>query len=379
MIGREATAIGVALLSAALVALGVLLQRSAASTMGIEFHSIQLKWVPVAIVAFLATRYLSYPFLLRQAYLLYAAGLGLLAAVPFFAPEILGSRRWLSVGGMTLQPSEPMKLIFILVCTRLIRYQRDWSHPKAMLIPGAVLSLPVILIFLQPDLGSALLFLPVALGMFYVAGAERRHLAVILIAGLAVGSLVYAFFLEPYQRERVLSTVLRHRLTPVERQLEGFQLEQSLRAIGNGGAVGRGLGQGEQNLLNRLPHRHNDFIFAVHAEEMGFLGSLLLLGGLFGLLVLILKVGLHTREPGGRLICVGVGIMVFSQSLVHLGVNVGLVPTTGMTLPFVSYGGSSLVTFMALVGLVANVSRHRLPEFAGDSEREQLDWLRARG
>ena len=181
----------------------------------------------------------------------------------------------------------------------------------------------------------------------------------------------FSVALKPYQKERVLSTVFRERMTPVERRREGYQLEQSLRAVANGGWTGRGYMQGEQNRLNRLPHRHNDFIFAVVAEEFGLVGSVGLLFCFTGLLFAIFSIGHSTRESGGRLIAAGVGVTLGVQTLLHVAVNVGLAPTTGMTLPFVSYGGTALLSAVSMVAVVANVRRCPQVALDGDSLREQ--------
>jgi cell division protein FtsW (lipid II flippase) len=160
-------------------------------------------------------------------------------------------------------------------------------------------------------------------------------------------------------------------MTPIERRREGYQLEQSLRAVANGGLTGRGYMQGEQNRLNRLPHRHNDFIFAVVAEEFGLVGSVALLLCLAGLLLGIFSVGHRTRDPGGQLIAAGVGVTLGVQTLLHVAVNVGLAPTTGMTLPFVSYGGTALLSAVSMVAVVASVKRKPRLVMDGDSLREQ--------
>ena len=358
-------------LAGVLVVVGLLMQSSASVAGASAFHQRQMRWVPIAIGVAFALWFLPYEWLLRRAYLLYGVACLGLVAVLVVGSEINGSRRWLMIGGFSLQPSEPMKLCFILAMARLLRFRRDWSRPKALLAPALLLSVPTILVYGEPDLGTSLLFIPTALVMLFVAGARTQHMLFILLGGLLVGVAFFSLALQPYQKERVLSTIFRDRMTPIERRREGYQLEQSLRAVANGGLTGRGFKQGEQNRLNRLPHRHNDFVFAVVAEEFGFIGSVGLLLGLAGLLLAIFSVGHRTRDPGGRLVAAGVGVTLGVQVLLHVAVNVGLAPTTGMTLPFVSYGGTALLSAVSMVAVVASIKRKPRIVLDGDSLREQ--------
>ncbi|MCB9833358.1 MAG: rod shape-determining protein RodA [Planctomycetes bacterium] len=366
-------------LALGLALFGYWTQTSVFEVTGDVSHRTQGKWLVISLVAGIAVAMIPYRFLLRRAYLVYAAALGLLALVPVIGVSRNFSRRWLELGGISVQPSELMKIAFILALARMLQHKSDFGRWRKLLPVAILLGAPVLLIFAQPDLSTAVLFVPTGLAMLYVAGAERRHVLRILLGGLIGAVLIFSFLLAPYQRERVLSTFMRSKLTESEQKREGFQLEQAIRSIGIGGLAGQGWGQGTQNRLNMLPYRHNDFIFAVIAEERGFLGALLLFGLILALMMAIFRTARLSRETGGRLLCVGTGTLFGCQSLVHVGVNIGLVPTTGMTLPFVSAGGTSLLTFSIAVALASSVARSREVSFAGSPLAEQLARLRALG
>lgn len=361
-----------ALCVAALVGLGVVIQGSIDSVNGLSDPGSHLKWLAVSCVVGAVVWFIPYTFFVRRAWLAYGACLLLLLLVPLIGVTRNASTRWIVIAGFSLQPSELMKFAAILAMAKMFRFRRDFSRPSTLIAPALLLAAPVVLIFGQPDLGTSLLFVPIGAGMLFVAGAERRHLLAAVAGGVLVGVVGYTLLLEPYQRERILSTVMRDRLTDAQRADEGHQLEQAIRSIAIGGVLGQGVGEGVQNRLDRLPYRHNDFIFAVIAEELGLVGALFLFAVLLTLLWVIFRVAIATRDPAGRLLCVGIGVLLGSQALVHIGVNVGVVPTTGMTLPFVSAGGTALLTFVAGIALVANVARRRVDVLSGDTMKEQI-------
>lgn len=363
--------------AAGLFLFGLLIQTSISDAMDVDWVGRQVGWAVIAVAAGAVVACVPTDWWLRRAWVGYLATLGLLALVPVIGVTRNNSKRWLELG-VSIQPSELMKIAFIIAMARLLRWRRRDARAASLLLPGLLFAVPALLIFAQPDLGSALLFVPVALAMLFLSGLPGRQMATILAGGVASGAIGYAFFLQPYQRSRVLSTFQRDSLPLSERMLEGYQLEQSLRSIGIGGLDGQGLGAGLQNQMNALPYRHNDFVFAVVAEETGFIGAALLLALLVGLTWFVLRAALGTRDPGARLICVGVGTLLATQGLIHVGVNLGVVPTTGMTLPFVSAGGSSLVTYALALGLVVAVAGRRPIVFFGELAREQMQRLPAR-
>lgn len=357
---------------AVLVALGITIQASIHAVNGQADPMTHVRWLVISCAVGAVVWIIPYTWFVRRAWLAYGGCLALLLLVPIIGDTRNASTRWIVVAGFSLQPSELMKFAAILAMARLFRFRRDFSRPSTLVAPALLLAAPAVLVFGQPDLGTALLFVPIGVGMLFVAGAERKHLLYALAGGVLVGVVGYTLLLEPYQRERILSTVMRDRLTRAQRADEGHQLEQSIRSIAIGGVTGQGVGQGVQNRLDRLPYRHNDFIFAVIAEELGMMGCLFLFAVILLLLHAIFRVAWATRDPAGRLLCVGIGVLLGAQSLVHIGVNVGLVPTTGMTLPFVSAGGTALLTFIAGTALVANVAHRRVDVLSGDTLREQI-------
>ncbi len=365
----------IAALAVSLVICGFLVQTSILEVTGDLGHRTQLKWILLSAIAASVVPFIRFRVVLRRAYEIFGLTLVLLFLVPLIGVSRNYSQRWLEVGGLSLQPSELMKIAFVLALARLLRYRGDFSRFRNLVPAGFLVALPFGLIFGQPDLSTSILFIPTTLSMLFVAGAEKKHIAIILCAGAITAGLVFFTLLEPYQRERVVSTFGSQTLTKAERDREGYQLEQAIRSIAIGGFSGQGWSKGTQNRLNMLPYRHNDFIFAVVAEEFGFFGSFLLFVALLALLFLILRVAYLTRDVAARLTCVGLGTMLACQALVHIGVNLGLVPTTGMTLPFVSAGGTSLLTFSVAMALVASIAREPAHGFGGLSIREQLERL----
>ncbi|MFT7616973.1 MAG: rod shape determining protein RodA [Planctomycetota bacterium] len=369
---RRVIVFALALLAFMLALAGLLIQTSILEVTGDFGHRTQWKWVFLSCAAAGIVPFLQFRMVMRRSYDIFVLTLILLALVPLIGVSRNFSQRWLEIGGFSLQPSELMKIAFVLALARLLRFRGDFSRFRNLVPAGALVALPVGLIFAQPDLSTAILFVPTALSMLFVAGAEKKHIGMILCGGALAASIVFAFFLEPYQRERVFSTFGSNTLTKAERAREGYQLEQSINSIAIGGFTGQGWSQGTQNRLNKLPYRHNDFIFAVLAEEFGFLGCTALFACILLLLLLVLRVAYLTRDVAGRLTCVGLGTMFACQSLVHIGVNLGIVPTTGMTLPFVSAGGTSLLTFSVAVSIVASIAKEPARGFGGPSVREQL-------
>lgn len=324
--------------------------------------------------------------------------------------------RWFDLGfGMRLQPSELMKVALILALARYLMYRSRSIGWSGLVVPFAMTGAPMILIILQPDLGTALLFPPILIGMLFAAGMGRKQLAYIVAAGLVVLPLAYySPFLKPYQRDRVDSflqsihglesrakelqlealalknekeraseagdgpTVQRKEEEEKAKRDEAAQIARKVRelkrgtgyqqfysqvSIGSGGMIGQRLGHGPLNRLNYLPESHTDFIFAILGEEWGFLGCVAVLFLFLLMVAIILGVARRTREPFGRYVCCGVGVLIGIQVFVNSAITVGLLPTTGLTLPFMSYGGSSLLTSFLALALVLDVGARRIRVF----------------
>jgi rod shape determining protein RodA len=325
----------------------------------------QLEACGLGLTLLLVIVFIPYQRLLRLSIPLYAVLLLMLGLVFVIGPYINGSQRWLMFGGVPFQPSEPLKLVAILLLARLLRFGRELDSVKRW-GPALLLTLlPVVMIMKQPDLGTSLVYVPVGIALLFVSGIPVRSLVFLGILGAAIAVVGFLFLLHPYQKERIRSTLFHDRLAPYEANREGFQLKQALAAVEGGGFAGQGFGDGAITQSGRLPESHNDFVFAVISEEGGFLGAAGLLLLYLLLVAAILRVGVRTRDPAGRLVCVGVAALVTAQSSVHVGVSLGVVPVTGMPLPFVSYGGSALLTFLIAIAFVLNVSSHPAAMLSG--------------
>ena len=342
-----------------LMFVGLMLIRSASTDSSIPFHQSQLRWMVISVVLAVPFILIPYTRLLPYAALLFAGGLVLMLLVPLIGPKINGAQRWLNFGGVFLQPSEFMKLATVVLLARLLRFGRPLKRVRDQALPLLVILVPMVLTLRQPDLGTSLLFVPVAGAVLLVSGVSFRTLLMLCLIGVLTVGLAYQFALKPYQKERIRNTFGQSELTRTQAIGGGYQLNQSLMAIGNGGFFGHGHRQGPRTQSGKVPLHHNDFIFAVLGEEHGIVGAAGVMGLVAMLTWFIFRVARRARDPAGRLVCVGVGTLVCVQSLIHAGVNLGLVPTTGMPFPFLSHGGSSLLAYTVAVALVLNVSIHR--------------------
>ncbi len=280
----------------------------------------------------------------------YGASVMILAIVLVAGAVRLGATRWLSVFGFSLQPSELAKLTTAWL---LARYLAGQATPLSWSVLGTSLLLvipPALLVFVQPDLGSATIFFAIWFGMVWVAGLSRRTVGILLGALLAVLPIAW-HGLKAYQRDRLLVFLDPH-IDPLG---AGYTIIQSTIAIGSGQLLGRGWFAGTQNQLSFLPERHSDFIFSVIGEEWGLLGCLMIVV-LFGLLLLrIARVALSTSAPQGRLLAVGIFSWIGYQAFINMGMVMGVLPVVGVPLPLISYGGSSMVMLWVALGLVQSI------------------------
>lgn len=311
---------------------------------------------------------------------------GLLLAMPLLADGGGGDTdRWIALPlGFKLQPSEFVKLGLVFVLARHLQHRGVTNTWRSYATPFVLTALPWLLVMRQPDLGSSLVLLPVLMAMVTVSGARARHVVLLVVSALVLLPAAYLVpgvlreyqkdrldaFLKPIpslmedaralhrQREHEAAQRIEDRINDLKRGT-GRQQYYSVVAIGSGGLLGSGLGDGIQNQGNRVPVRHADFVFAIIGEEWGLLGTTLVLGLYGALLSAVLGVGYRTREPFGRLVCVGVAAMIGGQALMNLGIATGMLPVTGLPLPLVSYGGSSLVSTLLALACVADVARRR--------------------
>jgi len=299
-----------------------------------------------------------------------------------FVPEINGTHRWIKfkIAGRELpaiQPSEICKIAYILALAWYLRYRSNYRNFKTLIGPFVLTLLPMVLILLEPDLGTVLLMMPIFFAVLFVAGAKVKHLLIIVLLAVIVSPLFW-YKMEPYQRTRISSLLLQNNWIRQKaehyptlgkilvgrkfsaKQWEnnwGYHLTRSKFAVASGGTSGYGFRQGPFIKYDFLTHRHNDFIFAIIAHQWGFWGCLALLGLYVIIIGCGLEIAVHNTDPFGRLLAAGIVAMFAVEGLVNVSMTVGLMPITGMTLPLVSYGGSSLLVSMVSVGLLNNVGR----------------------
>ena len=319
----------------------------------------QFLWLGISLLTLIVVLAFDYARLAGLAYPVYAVTLVLLVLVLTHGAVRNHARRWLTFGGYQVQPSELAKVAVVLALARYLMYRRDCGRLRTLVAPFVMTLVPMGLILLEPDLGTALVFVPTLFVMLYVAGASARHLAGLAAAGAACMPLLW-FRMGAAQQGRVIGF-----LWPASDPFgTGWHLRQSLAAVASGGMTGAGFSSGSPVILNRGFAGHTDFIFATIANEWGFLGALAVLLLFFMLLSRGVEIAAASREPFGRLVVAGILTTLAFQALVNIGMTVRLCPITGITLPFVSYGGSSLVICFIMAALVLNVGMRRKPVLA---------------
>jgi len=308
----------------------------------------------MAIVAFVDARIFE-----QSAYVVYGVVLVLLLAVLIFAPSVNGSQRWLPLGSFRLQPSELAKIALVLASARWFstRPREDGWGIRELIKPACMFLLPLAtMTFFEPDLGTTLFLCFIFAGITFVVGLRWRTMATLVLLGAIAAPLAYQFVLTDYQRGRV-DTLFAPEQAPKGR---GYQAIQGRWAIGSGETWGKGWRQGTQGRLHFLPEQHTDFIFSVYAEERGFVGSLFLLVLYFGQMLLGLLVAWNARDRFSSLLAAGIVTVLFCHVCINLGGVLGLLPITGVTLPLLSYGGSSVLTTLIGVGMLLSVSMRRI-------------------
>lgn len=299
-----------------------------------------------------------------------------------FVHNTRGAYNWINFGPASLQPAELLKIATIMLLARYLRFRSNFRTIKGLLPPFALALVPVALVLKQPDLGTALIFIPALFAMLFVAGARMKHLLLIVLMGLSLAPIAWwagtddrgvphsnlplmrylPEMVKNYQRQRVYAM-----FSSDERTLAGigFQQQHALIAYGSGGISGKGIG----NLVvgRHVPDGHNDMIFALIGEQLGFFGSAIVLGAYLILFTAGVEIAAATREPFGKLVAVGVVSLLAGQTFLNLLVAVKLMPVTGVTLPFISYGGSSLVASFMAAGLLLNIGQNRPLVMANDA------------
>lgn len=322
-----------------------------------QFFTRQFVWIVLAVVAMFVVMIPDYRFLRTSHigfywYLLIIVALVLLF---FFGDISLGAQRRFDLGFFSFQPSDPAKLILIIVLAKYFSKRHEMiGDIKHIVVSGIYALVLFVLIFLQPDFGTALVLGAIWLGMVIVAGIKVRHLLTVFLFGVVAFVSLWVFALEPYQKTRVTSF-----LNPLEDiQGAGYNAYQSQVAVGSGQLLGKGVGYGTQSKLLYLPEYQTDFIFAAFSEEWGFVGVVVLFL-IFGILIWrLLMVAVAAATNFEALFTVGVAIFFVTHFFVHIGMNIGLLPVTGLTMPFMSYGGSHLMTEFVALGMVMAMRRY---------------------
>ncbi len=311
----------------------------------------QALFAGAGIMIMTAISFFDYRALKNYTGLFYIFACFILVAVLLFSSAIKGAFSWFSFGFFNFQPSELAKVIIVIILAKYLSKAGGYGNFKKVFASGVYALLPVFLIFLQPDLGSSLVIIFTWLAMLILSGIEKKYIVLIAILGLVSFAGGWTFILKDYQKDRV-ATFLNPQSDPHE---AGYNVIQSVIAVGSGTVWGKGLGYGSQSQLNFLPEKHTDFIFAVIAEEMGFIGVLLVLG-LFAIVFHRLsKIALEAQDNFGKFLVLGSSFTLAFHVVVNIGMNMGLMPVTGIPLPFLSYGGSSLISFLIMIGLVQSV------------------------
>ncbi len=299
---------------------------------------------------------LDYRILYRWTWPLYLFNLGMLAAVRVFGTSALGAQRWIQLGPVTVQPSEFAKVIMIIVLARVLADHKGGFNTWKSLLPVAAWMLPpFLLVFIQPDLGTSLVFAAICFGMLYVSGLRMKLVRQALLAFAAAFPFVWGFLLHDYQKTRIM-VLFDPNVDPFG---SGYHVIQSKISIGSGGFIGQGLFAGTQSQLNFLPENHTDFIFSVIGEEFGFVGAIFLLFLYFLLLYRAIVISQSSGDPFGSLMACGIFSMWLFQVFINVGMTLGIMPVTGIPLPFISYGGSALMVNMVCAGILMNIYLRR--------------------
>jgi len=303
----------------------------------------QLVWYCIGLAAMIVSLFFNYKLLDRWAPVIYAMCMLILLYVLLFGKYVAGARRWIELGPVSIQPSELAKIAVIIILARYYSKNANIGglNLRELFIPFVLAIIPFILIVKQPDLGTGMIVLLIAGSMTIFVKIERRSLLCILTSCTIAVPLVW-FFLKGYQKRRIL-TFLDPERDPLG---AGYHIIQSKIAIGSGMITGKGFLKGTQNALSFLPEQHTDFIFSVLAEEWGFIGAFILLCLFLVFIIWGLNIAYRCREPFGTIIAVGVTAMIFWQVSINIAMTMGLMPIVGVTLPFISYGGSSVITTM---------------------------------
>ncbi len=331
----------------------------------------QTIWCVVSLVILVGVAHLDLSFL-KQSWILfsfYLFSIGILVLVIVLGSTVKGATSWFQLGGISFQPSDPVKVILILILAKyLSRRHVEIAHVKHLFVTGVYMFIPFFLVFLQPDFGSAIIFGCIWFGMMMVSGLSKKHLIIITAVVAIIGGMLWGFVFKPYQKARIMNF-----LNPLaDVRGTGYNAYQSMIAVGSGQVIGKGVGFGTQSRLNFLPEHQTDFIFAAFAEEWGFVGSIIVILCYLILLWRILKIALQGTSNFETLFAIGLVVYFSSHIIINIGMNIGIMPVTGITLPFMSYGGSHLITECVALGILFALFKKRRHVHQDDMRYEFL-------
>lgn len=348
---------------AVLLVLGMINLGNAAAYTGGTFHKTQLIWVILGALVAVAVALIDMRFFQQLSPVFFWGTVLLLVLVLIFGPEINHSRRWFDLGPMALQPSEFAKPALVLFLARFFHGERNPERYslRTLLRPLAYVALPTALIMLQPDLGTSLVIIAVGFSVMFFEGIRLRSFLALLGIILLLIPLAWELnVIQPYQKQRVMTWLSMSGAADIKKDADrAMQPEQALWAVGSGKALGKGGRQGVQSRLRYLPEMHNDYILASFAEERGFVGVVVLLAAYLVLVLSLLRLAVRARERFGVLVSVGAVAIIFWQVVLNVGMVIGLFPVVGLSLPFLSYGGSALLSSMIAIGLALNAGLHK--------------------
>lgn len=338
-----------------LVAIGLLSLFSLSGVSQFPFFHRQLLWTVIGVLLMVVASFIDFRIFRTQSvlvFLFYTAAMLILASVFLGHFAVRGVEAWLKFGSVFFQPVELAKLVLIILFAKFFSKRHiEIYRVKHLLVSGVYLAIPVLLVLLQPDLGSAIILAVIWAAVVVFSGMKLKHFFFLIVVSVIIFIFTWNSFLAPYQKARITGF-----LNPYDDPKgAGYQMIQSMIAVGSGKLWGKGLGYGSQSHLNFLPEAETDFIFAAFAEEWGFAGSLVVLGLISLVIWRIILAGMQAADNFSSLYAIGFAALIFSQSFIHIGMNMGIMPITGITLPFVSYGGSSLVTLLIGVGILQNI------------------------
>jgi rod shape determining protein RodA len=341
-------------IATALTLLGVLTMHTYGD--GVSLAPRQLVWLLVAVVVYFALAASDMRFLRRTPVIItgYAIVLALLIALLVIGHATMGAKSWFDLGPVSFQPADLAKLVLIALLAKYFsRRHTDIGNIRHVLVSGAYAFVPILLILIQPDLGTAVILSAIWFGMILVSGISKKHLAAVLALGVVAAAGLWFFGLHDYQRTRIVAFVN----PAADIRGAGYNAYQATIAIGSGEWLGKGIGYGTQSKLRFLPEYETDFIFSAFGEEWGFIGIafVLLLYGL--LLMRLIAIARTSATNFDALFTVGVVLLISAHVALHAGINVGILPVTGTTIPFMSYGGSHLVLEFASLGIVASLAK----------------------